>query len=201
MNVLKITTTPIKLSMSSQKARLESHLPEPEVGIIRTPSRLDMKSETIKVNMDTSAARDSLGFKTARSLNRDAAVFGKQAAADATGRYAQMGNQMMQIQKGVTIPEIVQNQMMAQTKVTTGFEFLPAVGPDISWDPGSLAIDYTPSRIEFDPQPDMQEAVYVPGELNINVEQYPKVEIEYVGEPMYVPPSASPEYEERDGLS
>ena len=192
MNVLKITTTPIKLSMSSQKARLESHLPEPE---------LNMKSENIKVNIDTSAARDSLGFKTARSLNRDAAVFGKQAAADATGRYAQMGNQMMQIQKGVTIPEIVQNQMMAQTKVTTGFEFLPAVGPDISWDPGSLAIDYTPSRIEFDPQPDMQEAVYVPGELNINVEQYPKVEIEYVGEPMYVPPSASPEYEERDGLS
>ena len=112
-----------------------------------------------------------------------------------------MGNQMMQIQKGVTIPEIVQNQMMAQTKVTTGFEFLPAVGPDISWDPGSLAIDYTPSRIEFDPQPDIQDAVYVPGELNINVEQYPKVEIEYIGEPMYVPPSASPEYEERDGLS
>ena len=59
----------------------------------------------------------------------------------------------MQIQKGVTIPEIVQNQMMAQTKVTTGFEFLHDVGPDISWDPGSLAIDYTPSRIEFDPQP------------------------------------------------
>lgn len=100
MNVLKITTTPIKLSMSSQKARLESHLPEPELGIIRTPSRLNMKSENIKVNIDTSAARDSLGFKTARSLNRDAAVFGKQAAADATGRYAQMGNQMMQIQKG-----------------------------------------------------------------------------------------------------
>ena len=42
MNVLKITTTPIKLSMSSQKARLESHLPEPELGIIRTPSRLNM---------------------------------------------------------------------------------------------------------------------------------------------------------------
>ena len=201
MNVLKITSTPIKLSMTSQRARLESRLPDPEVGIIRNPGKLNMKSDHIKVDIDTSRSRDSLGFKTARSLNRDAAVFGKQAAADATGRYAQMGNQMMQIQKGVTIPEIVQNQMMAQTKVTTGFEFLPAVGPDISWDPGSLAIDYTPSRIEFDPQPDMQDAVYVPGELNINVEQYPKVEIEYVGEPMYVPPSASPEYEERDGLS
>ena len=62
MNVLKITTTPIKLSMSSQKARLESHLPEPELGIIRTPSRLNMKSENIKVNIDTSAAS---GFRKA----------------------------------------------------------------------------------------------------------------------------------------
>ena len=79
MNVLKITTTPIKLSMSAQKAGLESHLPEPELGIIRTPSRLNMKSENIKVNIDTSAARDSLGFKTARSLNRDAAVFDGQS--------------------------------------------------------------------------------------------------------------------------
>ena len=31
MNVLKITSTPIKLSMTSQRARLESRLPDPEV--------------------------------------------------------------------------------------------------------------------------------------------------------------------------
>ena len=42
----------------------------------------------------------------------------------------------------------------------------------------------------------LQSPVYVPGELAINVEQYPKVEIEYVGEPLYVPPSANPSYEE-----
>lgn len=41
MNVLKITSTPIKLSMTSQRARLESRLPDPEVGIIRNPGKLN----------------------------------------------------------------------------------------------------------------------------------------------------------------
>lgn len=56
-------------------------------------------------------------------------------------------------------------------------------------------MDYTPSSIEF--EADIKNAMtnYVPGELSINVEQYPKVEIEYMGEPMYVPPSAAPGYE------
>ena len=49
MNVLKITSTPIKLSMTSQRARLESRLPDPEVGIIRNPGKLNMKSDHIKV--------------------------------------------------------------------------------------------------------------------------------------------------------
>ena len=84
----------------------------------------------------------------------------------------------------------------AQSNVTTGFTYLPAVGPDISWTPADLAIDYTPAQVEFHPQTETKPAVYIPGELNVNVEQYPKVEIEYVGEPMYVPPSANPSYEE-----
>ena len=59
MNVLKITSTPIKLSMTSQRARLESRLPDPEVGIIRNPGKLNMKSDHIKVDIDTSRSRDS----------------------------------------------------------------------------------------------------------------------------------------------
>ena len=71
MNVLKITTTPIRLSMTSQRARLDSEIPDPEIGIIQNPGRLNMKSENIKVNIDTSRSRDSMGFKTARGLMSD----------------------------------------------------------------------------------------------------------------------------------
>ena len=100
MNVLKITTTPIRLSMTSQRARLDSEIPDPEIGIIQNPGRLNMKSENIKVNIDTSRSRDSMGFKTARGLMSDAAQAGLKAAADATAQYSRVGNQMMQIQDG-----------------------------------------------------------------------------------------------------
>ena len=174
MNVLKITSTPIKLSMTSQRARLESRLPDPEVGIIRNPGKLNMKSDHIKVDIDTSRSRDSLGFKTARGLMKDAASAGLKAASDATAQYSRVGNQMMQIQDGVTIA------------------FIPSVGPDISWEPADLSIDFAPAKLAFDPQVQEPAARYVPGELSVNVEQYPKVEIEYMGDPIYVPPSANP---------
>lgn len=196
MNVLKITSTPIKLSMTSQRARLEKEIPDPEVGIIQNPGKLNMRSENIKVNIDTSRSRDSMGFKTARGLVRDAAQAGLKAAAEATAQYSRVGNQMMQIQDDVTVADIMKNQIMAQASVTTGISFIPSVGPDISWTPAELAIDYTPAEVEFTPRIQEPSAVYVPGELSVNVEQYPKVEIEYMGEPLYVPPSASPAYEE-----
>lgn len=196
MNVLKITTTPIKLSMTSQRARLESQIPDPEVGIIQNPGQLNMKSENIKVNIDTSRSRDSMGFRTARGLMRDSAQVGLKAAENATAQYSRVGNQMMQIQDDVTVADIMKNQMLAQTNVTTGIGFIPSVGPDINWTQADLAIDYAPAQVDFTPMVQKQSAVYVPGELNVNVEQYPKVEIEYMGEPMYVPPSASPAYEE-----
>lgn len=126
----------------------------------------------------------------------DAAQAGLKAAADATAQYSRVGNQMMQIQDGVTVADIMKNQMLAQTNVTTGIGFIPSVGADISWTPADLAIDFAPASVNFEPKVQKTESVYVPGELNVNVEQYPRVEIEYIGEPMYVPPSANPAYEE-----
>ncbi len=105
------------------------------MGIIRNPGKLNMKSDHIKVDIDTSRSRDSLGFKTARGLMKDAASAGLKAASDATVQYSRVGNQMMQIQDGVTVSGIIKNQMMAQTNVVTGIAFIPSVGPDITWEP------------------------------------------------------------------
>ena len=35
---------------------------------------------------------------------------------------------------------------------------------------------------------------FVPGNIEFIVKEHPRVEIEYVGEPIYVPPSANPAY-------
>lgn len=194
MNVLKISTTPIRLSMSSQRARLESQIPDPEVGIDVTSGKLQMHSENIKVNIDTFEARQNQGFRTARGLMRDAAAAGQQAAQAATAQYARIGNQMSQIQTGATMAEIMKNYTLPGPSFSK-VGLAPHVGPDISWQANDLAIDFTPAQVDFQADTAAKPSTYVPGKLEINVEQYPKVDIEYVGDPLYVPPSASPAYE------
>lgn len=195
MNVLKITSTPIKLSMTSQRARLEAQLPSPHVNMEQTPGSIQMHSQNIKVNIDTYEQRQSLGRRTNKDFLAYQADKGKAAAQDATARYVQVGNQMAQIQKGANIPDIICMQMSSQMQPHTDLEAMPLPPPDISWTPGSLEMKYTPSSIEFEADIKKAKTNYVPGELAINVEQYPKVEIEYMGDPLYVPPSAAPGYE------
>ncbi len=198
MNVLQISTTPIKLSMTSQRARLESEIPDPEVGIINHPGKLQMKSENIKVNIDTFQSRQSMGYSTAKGLMQAAAQKGMEAAQNATAQYVQIGNQMAQIQKGADIADIMK-QYVVPAPVMTGIKFIPSQGADISWEPAQLSREYTPAEVEFQPQADFKNSTYIPGELQINVEQFPKVEIEYIGGPLYVPPSADPSYD-GDGI-
>lgn len=195
MNVLKITTTPIKLSMTSQRARLEAQLPTPEVNMERAPGNLQMQSQNIKVNIDTYESRQMLGRRTNKDFLAYQAAKGQSAADAATARYVQVGNQMSQIQNGANIPDIIYMQMVSKMQPKSSLDAVPLPAPDISWDPAKLDVDYTPSKLEF--QADLKDAQmsYVPGELSINVEQYPKVDIEYQGDPRYVPPSAAPGYE------
>lgn len=195
MNVLKITTTPIKLSMTSQRARLEAQLPTPQVDIEQMPGSLQMRSQNIKVNIDTYEARQSLGRRTNKDFLAYEAAKGQSAADDATARYVQVGNQMSQIQNGANIPDIIYMQMISKMQPKTSLEAVPLPAPNISWTPGKLDMDYTPSKLEFQANLKDTQTSYVPGELSFSVEQYPKVEIEYMGDPLYVPPSAAPGYE------
>lgn len=195
MNVLKITTTPIKLSMTSQKARLEAQLPTSQLNIDRTPGSIQMHSRNIKVDLDTYEMRQSLGHHTNKDFLQLQAQKGQEAAQNATARYVQVGNQMAQIQKGASIPDIISMQMLSQVQSGGSLEAVPLPGPDISWTPESLDISYSPSKLSFNAELNGVSPNYVPGELSINVEQYPRVEIEYLGEPSYVPPSAAPGYE------
>lgn len=195
MNVLKITTTPIKLSMTSQRARLEAQLPTPQMDIEQTPGSLQMRSQNIKVNIDTYNARQNLGHRTNKDFFAYEASRGRTAADEATARYVQVGNQMAQIQNGANIPDIIYMQMISRMQPKSSLDAVPLPAPDISWTPGQLDMDYSPSKLEFEAQLKETQTSYIPGELSINVEQYPKVEIEYTGDPRYVPPSASPAYE------
>jgi hypothetical protein len=76
-------------------------------------------------------------------------------------------------------------------------DFLPKEGPDISWTGNTLSINYKADTLSMDwdvhTRPNFE---FIPGKVEFIINQMPKVEIEYVGDPLYFPKSANPNYEE-----
>ena len=176
VNVLKITSTPIRLSITSERARLEVKAPESDaLAAPGTQQQLNMKTQNIKVDIDSSRAQNSMEYQSA---NRTAIQYAKASAQTLAASKA---------------ADSVASQTAAQVAaVTTGKAAVPA--GEI---PG-LGVEFTPRMVEGEKNVAKAERSmeYVPGELKISVEQRPKVEIEYVGEPIYFPRSAGQEHEE-----
>ncbi len=195
MQLLKITNVPIEYNFSIEPARLEMKQSQnPRHRLIRDPSQMNIDSHNIEVRLDSTELRASLNLRNPGEFARYYGQKGNQTAYQTIGENVQFGNQMARIQDGVTISEIMRQKVLEQP--TTYTTFLPSAGTDISWQPQQLNLDYDPGSVNFDWEVMRNVMDYVPGKFQMNITQYPEVQIEYLGEPRYVPPSSSPTYEE-----
>lgn len=194
MNLLRITSVPIKLEYNITKARLEGTNGRPRKTMKTQRAKLDIKSRNIKVQLNTDEMRKSLGLLSNEDMIKDAAERGMKAADEATIRYVEEGNQLAKAYKGITPAQALARDNYHIPE--TALRFLPSVGPEISWIPNSLEMNYTPSRVDINWDNIKRSMEYIPWNIKFNVLQYPKVNIEYLGGPTYVPPSADPDYKE-----
>ena len=86
MQLLKITSVPIKIKMQTEMAKLQAHQGKPSVSLHTTPGKLSIHSQPIRVRINTYDARKSLGLMTIGDTLKEAAQNGLEAAAEATGR-------------------------------------------------------------------------------------------------------------------
>lgn len=114
-------------------------------------------------------------------------------AFQGTAKVASDGNQLA---RGMSPSEIAIQHARAGATVETIMDFLPKEGADITFDGGKLNIEYQMGEQNFDW--DIKNHLpmeFIPGSVEFIVRDRPRVEIEYVGEPIYVPASANPNYE------
>jgi hypothetical protein len=193
MHLLQITNIPIKYEMEIQRARLEvqqDFLPEAKVS--SRPAKLDIQTQNIRAQMDSYEMRRSLGLENATDFAKAAAGNGKESIKKSTRSYVDMGNQMSRINEGVTIAQIIGQKVFEQPVLYTAF--MPSTGTEISWVPNQIETNYREGALEYDWQIMRNVLNYVPGSIRMTILQYPSVEIEYLGGPTYVPPSAGPDY-------
>lgn len=195
-NLLQITTIPISIEIKITNAKLDfPDERQPKVNITTTNGQFVMKAEPLKLNIDTYEARKSLGpgNMTSGDLMAQKAQEGFSLAFQGTARVASEGNQLA---RGMTASEIAIQRARAGATYETIMEFLPKEGADITFDAGKLSIDYQlgDQEIDWDVMSRMPME-FIPGSVELIVRDRPRVEIEYIGDPIYVPASANPNYE------
>lgn len=195
--LIEIQTIPIEIQMKTTNAHLEYARGTAQMEVSCDRRGLQIRSQPIRVNIDTFEARSSIVPTTAQSIQQGAAQ-GQRAAYEATAVLAQEGRMMMEakIDQDV-IPQLAQQKTVDQP-AQLGIQFLPEVGPDISWTGGEMSIRYEMDKLNFDWRMNQMQFTFVPGDIEFKVTQQPDVVIKYIGGPLYVPPSADPNYEPLD---
>lgn len=193
--LLKVTTIPIKYELKITDARLVRQSGTAELEMTRNKGGLQIKSRPIRLRMDTYDARNSV-VPTTKAAIYQAADRGLQAAYDATAQFAEAGQILLnaKIGEGAQALQDIWNQRYALPTGEFQMGFLPATGPNIEWDAPSLSINYEMDKLYFEPQIYKGDVQFIPGDIELSILQYPSVHIEYVGSPIYVPPSAAEKF-------
>ena len=190
--LIEIKTVPIELEMKVNHARLDYKCSTVDLEISRNQGGLQIRSKPIKVNIDTFEARNSVSPTAMRSIEQ-AAQRGQQKVYDTTATYARRGDLLLEAKIG---EQLISQFAMESQQVNTDFaiKWLPTTGPDITWDGGELNIRYEMDKLNFDWRMDKGNVEFIPGNIEFTVTQQPDVIIKYIGGPVYVPPSADPDY-------
>ncbi|MGN1482009.1 DUF6470 family protein [Porcipelethomonas sp.] len=197
MQLIKITSVPLKYTISTENARLTVPQIEPaEMNQKTTPLKINIDTEPVKMRMDSSECLKSMGMKSVADYAKEAPAKTQQTTNEVTAEYVQMGNKMTQ--PGMTIAEVMREKSLSNTTIETVIGSIPSVKIDMSWEPASAKFDVRRSKSETDWKTAAQEMEFIPSSIRLEIEQYADVIIEYIGGHNYVPPSSNPDYEENE---
>lgn len=191
--LLKITTIPMEYEITIQHARLERGQSRPPVvEISRQRGGLNMRSQPARLLLDSFEARNSIIPSTRTAIYQNAQK-GLRAAGEAAQSYSNEAAQMRWSRPGQG-GEMLSQIFEQRAQMPTGqfqLGFLPTTGVNINYQAGNLTTSYQMDRLAFNLKLNNSEVEYIPGNIDIVVTQYPDVVIEYMGSPVFVPPSAA----------
>ena len=192
--LLSITSVPMKYEMTVTRARLEYQSQQSQVEQHRIKGGLQIQNKPAKLLINTVDARNSMTPTLPLSI-RQSAQKGMQAAQDAAAQYSMEARQMMDAKPGEDALTQIFAQRAAQPTGEFQLDFIPKVGPEIQYQEADFRMQYQADKLQFDIRVSNGNLDYVPGDISMNITQWPDVVIEYMGKPMYVPPSAAERFE------
>lgn len=209
--LIEITSVPIEIRMKTTNASLEYTRGTAEMEVSRSDKGIDIKSRPIKLKLDTFEQRSASEHRrsaapataavTPQGVNEapHALQTDRQAAYEATSAYSEEGQIMLNARFGQEAPHAVAADAAPQAAPREAEPLIEAEAlEEFGLEDGQMEIRYGMDKLNFDWKIDKGSFEFTPGDIEITVEQQPKVIIKYVGGPIYVPRSADPNYEPMD---
>ena len=190
--LIEITNVPIKYQLKVQNATLNYKSSHAEVEITRDKGEMTIRSKPIRLKLDTFDARNSI-TPTTRTSIAQAAQKGTRLAYEATANFAKEGQLMLKgkIGEGDEVLSRIFAQRVTPHAGDFQLDFLPSTGPDIQSEAPEFSIEYEMDKLNFSAKIGNGSFEFIPGSIDLIIEQMPEVHIEYVGKPIYVPPSSA----------
>lgn len=196
MQLLQITVNHMQCELQIENARLEYQQDfTPSADIQTTPAKLQIRTKPAQQRLDSYDVRRSLGFASVGDRIQDASEKGQNSLNLYIRGTVEEGSQMANIEDGVTIGQLINQKMLEQPTTITAF--LPSGNLSIMWDAPEISTQVQQGDVKTEWDINQNTMSFVPGSVKLHITQYASVEVEYVGSPLYVPPSANPNYEEK----
>ncbi len=176
--MLRITTTPARLSYDITRAKLDYTSPPSKINMERKPAELELHTEISRIQIDSRAMFNSMGLKDYKTITAEMIQKGEECAKNNAARIVQAGNSMM-------MPGNTPARIEAQSKrkiLDMSIAFIPSEKPEISFTEGDVNVTYHPGELNVNPEIHPRpQGKYTPGKVDISLSQKPGVDIEYVG--------------------
>lgn len=183
-NVLRIHSTPTKLDITTVTPYIVASYVNSELNIQKTPAQLNINQKNIKCQIDSTRCLAEEGHKTIEQLTADYAQQGIEDAQNAAKEAAIEGQEILEAMPHEKVFQEIEKSKVFDNQAEYGLKFIPSQGPVISWEQNYINTDYQPAKQDFQWNTSIKPDTRLErtGSVNITVSQYPKLDIEYVGD-------------------
>jgi hypothetical protein len=181
MNIPRIQIESLhgKIGISIDKPIQKLEQKSAEISIEQKPAEMTIERDPGTLTIDQTLARENLDLKSIFKRNDENAVQSKQKVMEYISKTVQEGNELMKIEnKGQPIIDQAKRRLERITAFNTG-NTPSQFSVKIDYTPTNINIDWKVSKPNIRVQANQPIHEYTPGKVNVLMEQYPSINIDF----------------------
>lgn len=175
-----------KIAINQQNAKQDIRQPKAEQTIRQPQAEMKVERRPASVSIDQTEAWHNLDLKSAFTRIADATQTAKQDLLEGIARHAQQGDELLHLERhhgsNLIAEQAGENAALAVVGTHYDTGSTPAYqSVKYNVDPGALNISWESHAPDIEVTTHAPEVAYVPGGVNVSMQQYPSLTIEAVG--------------------